>query len=108
MESYNIQHDFLFASEDVAAGGPPRFDVPLSGREKTSAIPVKASSLMSSDGEKMLDAFAKARKPIALIDDLPVTDNPIVLKYSSLLIKGIVAEFHKRGNRVFQYGRARR
>ena len=57
---------------------------------------------MGPDGEKMLNAFAAAGKPIVLIDDLPTTDNPIVLGCRSLLIKGIVAEFHHRGNRVFR------
>ena len=56
MESYGIQHDFLFASEDVARDGPPRFDSPSSRREESTSVPIKASSLMGPDGEKMLNA----------------------------------------------------
>ena len=62
---------------------------------------------MGPDDEKMLNAFALAGKPIVLIDDLPTTDNPIVLGYRSLLIKGIVAEFHSRGNKVFRRKKAK-
>ena len=38
MESYGIQHDFLFASKDVAADGPPCFDDPSNVREESLAI----------------------------------------------------------------------
>ena len=102
MESCGIQRDFLYASEDVARGGPPCFDSPSSRREESTSIPVKASSPMGPDGEKMLNAFAQAGKPIVPIDDLTATDNPIVLGYGSLLIEGIVAEFRNRGNKVFR------
>ena len=107
MESCGIQHDFLFASEDVARDVPPCFDSPSSRREESAPIPVKASSLMGLDGEKMLNAFARTGKSIVLIDDLPTTDNPIVLGHRSLLIKGIVAEFHNRGNKVFRREKAK-
>ena len=101
MKSYKIQHDFLFASNDVAVDGEPHFDVAKSKREECSSLPVKASSLLDEKGEGMLDVFSFAGKPILLIDDLPLDDNPIIMAYRSLLIRGIIAEFHKRERKVF-------
>lgn len=102
MKSYAIQHDYLFASKDALMDGAPRFDTPTSKREERLSAPVKVSSLLGPHGEALLDAYAQAEQEIILMDDLPPNDNPIVLEYCSLLIKGIIAEFHRRGKKVFR------
>lgn len=102
MESYDIQHDFLFSTNEMANDSPAFFNEPRNAAELKRAIPVKASVLLRSNGEAMISAFRLSGKPILLIDDLPKTDNPIVKAYSAMLIKGMSSKFRAMGSRVFK------
>lgn len=102
MESYDIQHDFLFSPDEMANDAPAYFDKPQNKRELNKSIPLKASVFLRSDGEAILSAFQTGGKPILLINDLPKTDNPIVEAYSAMLIKGVSAKLRSMKLKVFK------
>ena len=102
MKSYNIQHDYLFVSTQMASEGTASFDVPKSKADLKRATPVKASIFLGEDGEEIYKCLTAAKRPILLIDDLPKSDNPIISAYAAALVKGISAKFRDDGLRVFK------
>lgn len=100
-KSYDIQHDFFLASDEIANNQEFCFDEPLSKRDVSSSVHIKVSLLMGTDGEKIFKAIIKMGKSVLLIDDLPHFKNPIITSYQKLLIKGLASEFRKNGKKVY-------